>query len=73
MQGMVLCAVSKDHSVVRLLEAPEGAVVGERVSFPPFPVGSEPATPAQMVKKKILEGLAPLVCTKTHLINFYAV
>ena len=58
---MVLCAVSHDHSVVKLLEAPEGAKVGERVIFPGFPTDAEPATPAQMVKKKILEGLAPLV------------
>jgi hypothetical protein len=56
---MVLCAVSKDHSVVRLLEAPEGAAPGDRVLFPGFPADSVPATPAQMVKKKILEGLAP--------------
>ena len=52
---MVLCAVSHDHSVVKLLEAPEGAKVGERVIFPGFPTDAEPATPAQMVKKKILE------------------
>lgn len=58
-QGMVLCAVSGDHSVIRLLEAPEGAQAGDRVTFPGFPADSVPATPAQMVKKKILEGLAP--------------
>lgn len=58
-QGMVLCAVSPDHSVIRLLEAPEGAQAGDRVTFPGFPADAVPATPAQMVKKKILEGLAP--------------
>ena len=56
---MVLCAVSKDHSVVRLLEVPESAAVGEKVVFKGFPADSVPATPAQMAKKKILEGLAP--------------
>ena len=56
---MVLCAVSADHSVIRLLEAPASATAGDRVTFPPFPADSVAATPAQMVKKKILEGLAP--------------
>ena len=66
---MVLCAVSADHSVIRLLEAPVSAAAGDRVTFPPFPADSVAATPAQMVKKKILEGLAPgvrflaLLCT----------
>eukprot|EP01032_Pedospumella_encystans_P008387 gene8387-9962_t len=58
-QGMVLCAVSADHSVIRLLEAPASAAAGDRVTFPPFPADSVAATAAQMVKKKILEGLAP--------------
>ncbi|KAJ1425179.1 hypothetical protein B484DRAFT_305398, partial [Ochromonadaceae sp. CCMP2298] len=56
-QGMVLCAVNFDHTVIKLVEPPAGAEVGERVSFPGFV--DEPATPAQMAKKKILEGLAP--------------
>lgn len=56
--GMVLCACSDDHSVVKLLEPPQDAPVGERVMFAGFS-GSEPATPAQMAKKKILEALAP--------------
>lgn len=56
--GMVLCACSDDHSVVKLLEPPQDAPVGERVMFAGFS-GSEPATPSQMAKKKILEALAP--------------
>eukprot|EP01039_Chlorochromonas_danica_P010118 gene10118-11200_t len=56
-QGMVLCACNSDHSQVALVEVPADAKVGERVLFPGF--SSEPATPAQMVKKKILETLAP--------------
>lgn len=67
---MVLCAVSKDHSVVRLLEVPEGTKVGERVTFPGFPADSVPATPAQMVKKKILEELAPGVSLEVMLLFF---
>lgn len=57
----MLCAVSKDHSVVRLLEAPESANPGDKVTFPGFAQDSVAATPAQMAKKKILEGLAPQV------------
>eukprot|EP01034_Spumella_vulgaris_P032472 gene32472-40076_t len=56
-QGMVLCAVNGDHTVVKLLAPPAAAQVGERVSFPGF-VG-EAAPAAQVAKKKILEGLAP--------------
>lgn len=58
-QGMVLCACSEDHSVVRLLQPPEGAVAGDRVTFAGF--SGEPATPAHVAKKKILEKLAPQV------------
>lgn len=61
LQGMVLCAVAADHSAVRLLEVPTNTTVGERVLFKGYPVDSIPATPAQMAKKKILEGLAPKV------------
>lgn len=53
--------MSKDHSQVQLLEVPEGAKVGDRVTFPGFPADSVAATPAQMAKKKILEGLGPQV------------
>ncbi len=60
----MLCAVSADHSVIRLLEAPASAAAGDRVTFPPFSADSVAATPAQMVKKKILEGLAPGVSTR---------
>ena len=56
--GMVLCAVSEDHTQVKLLEAPEGAQVGERVVFEGIPE-AEPAKPAHMQKKKYLEKLLP--------------
>ena len=55
--GMVLCACSEDHSVVKLLQPPAAALVGERVVFGAF--NSEPVTPAQMAKKKILEQVGP--------------
>jgi len=55
--GMVLCACSEDHSVVKLLQPPAAALVGERVVFGAF--NSEPVTAAQMAKKKILEQVGP--------------
>ncbi len=58
-QGMVLCAVSGNHDVVKLLEPPADAQVGERVTFPGF--SGEPFPANQVAKKKILEGLAPQV------------
>lgn len=58
-QGMVLCAATADKSDVKLLEVPESATVGEKVVFTGF--SGEPATPAQVAKKKIFETLAPLV------------
>lgn len=57
---MVLCATNDDHSVVQLVEPPAGANPGDRVTFAGF--FSEPATIAQMAKKKIFEKLAPKVC-----------
>ena len=59
-QGMVICASNADHTVVKLLEPPEGANVGDRVVFDGFE-GREPASASQVAKKKILEKLAPNV------------
>jgi hypothetical protein len=56
---MVLCAVSKDHSAIKLVEPPSTATIGERITFPGFP--GEPASASQLAKKKILEKLAPQV------------
>jgi aminoacyl tRNA synthase complex-interacting multifunctional protein 1 len=56
-QGMVLCAVSKDHSAIKLVEPPADSAPGERIKFPGF--NGEPASASQVAKKKILEKLAP--------------
>ena len=56
---MVLCAVSADHTHIKLLEAPHTASAGDRITFPGFT--GEAASSAQMAKKKILEKLAPQV------------
>mmetsp|Transcript_5190 Transcript_5190/g.7968 ORF Transcript_5190/g.7968 Transcript_5190/m.7968 type:complete len:377 (-) Transcript_5190:103-1233(-) len=56
-QGMVVCASNVDHSVVKLLEPPENAAVGDRVTFDGF--DGEPAAPSAVAKKKILEKILP--------------
>jgi hypothetical protein len=54
---MVLCAVNADHSAVALLEPPAGAEPGQSVTFEGF--AGDPATPAQVAKKKLLEKILP--------------
>ena len=54
---MVVCASNVDHSVVKLLEPPENAAVGDRVTFDGF--DGEPAAPSAVAKKKILEKILP--------------
>eukprot|EP01038_Epipyxis_sp_PR26KG_P011014 gene11014-14793_t len=63
-QGMVLCAVSKDHSVIKLLQPPNDAKIGDRVTFEGF--NGDPAPPAHMTKKKIFENLAPFLHTDSN-------
>lgn len=63
---MVLCAVKNNHSEVKLVEPPASAQVGDRVAFPGFT--GEPAPPAHMAKKKILESLAPMVVLNKYFI-----
>ena len=55
----MLCAVSTDHTHIKLLEAPHTASAGDRITFPGFT--GEAASSAQMAKKKILEKLASQV------------
>jgi len=54
--GMVLCATSPDGKV-EFVTPPEGAKVGERISFAGH--AGEPAAPSRMDKKKIFEAVAP--------------
>eukprot|EP00611_Tribonema_gayanum_P016206 TRINITY_DN2824_c0_g1_i1.p2 TRINITY_DN2824_c0_g1~~TRINITY_DN2824_c0_g1_i1.p2 ORF type:complete len:114 (-),score=31.91 TRINITY_DN2824_c0_g1_i1:101-442(-) len=60
-EGMVLCASNADHTVVKFVNPPEGAPAGARITFPGR--AGEPATPAQIQKKKILEKVMPLMKT----------
>ena len=55
--GMVLCATSPDGKV-EFVTPPEGAKVGERISFAGHG-GVEPAAPSRMDKKKIFDSVAP--------------
>lgn len=56
---MVICASNPDHTVVKLLEPPSNAMVGDRVTFDGFT--GEPASASALAKKKILEKLLPEV------------
>ena len=56
--GMLLCASTGDHEHGALIDPPEGAKIGERVTFAGFE--GEPATPAQVQKKKYLEAVLPV-------------
>lgn len=51
-QGMVLAASNSDKSIVEVLEAPDGSVAGEEITFEGF--GREPAATLNP-KHKILE------------------
>jgi methionine--tRNA ligase beta chain len=55
--GMVLCASNKDHTAVEFVVPPEGAKIGERLTFEGLTGEPEPENKVQ--KKKLLEKLAP--------------
>jgi len=61
-EGMVLCASSDDHSIVKFLEPPKDAKPGERVALEAIE-NQTPATPSQVQKKKLLEKLLPFLRT----------
>ena len=58
--GMVLCASNSDHTEVDPINPPEGAVVGEKVTFEGF--SAEPEAQINP-KKKIFEKIAPDLVT----------
>jgi len=70
----VLCAVSADHTAIKLVEPPAGAAAGERITFPGYT--GEPASASAVAKKKILEKLGPQVRFQSStklIIIFFAV
>ena len=67
--GMVLCASNEDHSVVRLVNPPVDAKVGERVVIPDFNFEGEDGEPYaenKIGKKKVFEALAPHLVTNQY-------
>ncbi|KAK6161741.1 hypothetical protein DH2020_005122 [Rehmannia glutinosa] len=68
-QAMVLAASNNDHTKVELVEPPQGAVVGERVTFPGF----EEGLPDDVLnpKKKVWETLQVDLNTDTELVARY--
>ena len=55
--GMVLCASNADHTKVEFAVPPEGAKIGERVTFEG--ITGEPEAENKVAKKKMFEKLAP--------------
>ncbi|KAL3635972.1 hypothetical protein CASFOL_020519 [Castilleja foliolosa] len=68
-QAMVLAASNNDHTKVELVEPPQGAVAGERVTFPGF----EEGLPDDVLnpKKKVWETLQPDLHTDKDLVACY--
>ncbi|KAK1286015.1 putative methionine--tRNA ligase [Acorus calamus] len=58
--GLVLCASSEDHSAVEPLRPPEGAILGERISFAGYEGKPEDVLNP---KKKQLEKITPYLYT----------
>jgi methionine--tRNA ligase beta chain len=55
--GMVLCASNADHTKVEFAVPPEGAKIGERITFEG--IEGEPEAENKVAKKKMFEKLAP--------------
>eukprot|EP00245_Coleochaete_scutata_P016145 TRINITY_DN7441_c0_g1_i3.p1 TRINITY_DN7441_c0_g1~~TRINITY_DN7441_c0_g1_i3.p1 ORF type:complete len:302 (+),score=39.03 TRINITY_DN7441_c0_g1_i3:161-1066(+) len=72
--GMLLCASDAAHENVELLNPPEGAAPGERVWFGGEGDGAlqaAAASPNQLTKKKIWEGVQPQLKTTGDLVATY--
>jgi len=67
--GMLLCASNEDHSVVKIVNPPIDAKIGERVTFPDVDFSTEDAAPFgenKIGKKKIFQKLAPFLITSKY-------
>jgi aminoacyl tRNA synthase complex-interacting multifunctional protein 1 len=65
-QAMVLAASNEDHTKVELIEPPEGAVIGEKVTFEGFP-----GDPEKTLKKETLDAVLPGLKTNDKRIATY--
>jgi aminoacyl tRNA synthase complex-interacting multifunctional protein 1 len=66
---MVLCASNADHTVVRLVNPPIDAKIGERVTVPDFDFATEEGAPFaenKIAKKKVFEEIAPHLVTNQY-------
>jgi glutamyl-tRNA synthetase len=67
--GMVLCASNADHTVVRLVNPPIDAKIGERVTVPDFDFATDEGAPFaenKIAKKKVFEEIAPHLVTNQY-------
>jgi glutamyl-tRNA synthetase len=67
--GMVLCASNEAHTVVRLVNPPVDAKIGERVTVPDFDFETENGAPYaenKIAKKKVFEEIAPFLITNQY-------
>mmetsp|Transcript_31501 Transcript_31501/g.74114 ORF Transcript_31501/g.74114 Transcript_31501/m.74114 type:complete len:865 (-) Transcript_31501:44-2638(-) len=67
--GMVLCASNADHTVVKLVNPPIDAKIGERITVPDFNFEGEDAEPFaenKIGKKKVFEKIAPHLVTSKY-------
>ena len=67
-QAMVLAASNADHTEVELVTPPEGAEIGERITFPGFPGEADDVLNP---KKKIWESVQPDLHTDDNLVAQY--
>lgn len=66
--GMILCATNRDRSVIKLVDVPVDARVGERVSVPGHAAG-EPV--AEKKVEKVVEKIAPYLRTSQYGVPVY--
>ena len=67
--GMVMCASSADGSQTEFVTPPEGAKLGEQVSFEGM--SGEPASSAAVKKKKICDAVFPDLKTNADCVACY--
>lgn len=66
--GMILCAANRDKSVIKLLDVPIDAKIGERVVVPGHTSG-EPVAEKKM--EKLVEKIAPYLRTSQYGVPVY--
>jgi methionyl-tRNA synthetase len=70
-EAMVICANGNDHSVVELVEPPQGSIVGERIACEGFNTAQDPFPPQLNPKKKEFETYKPDLLTNADCVATY--